>query len=243
MHYTLYVCGIDALKQLSFYFYSWYMNEFPGEMTALFIDVRFAYSGKVVSVRKRPGDAVNKGECLASLDRKLLQIELDKQLAQYEKTRADFEIFTVKNGPGPDSDDLLKYQRQIKQADLNASVKDIETAKSKMDQADIFSPVKGIVITLEGLVPGINITPASNLVTILDLDSLFFALEVPQEELFQFQTSRQMKMTFAGVQKSYLGTQKLPVSGKNGKFILPVFLEETAGLYSGMKGTATFQLD
>jgi multidrug resistance efflux pump len=219
------------------------MNEFPGEIAASFIDIRFAYSGLVGRVHKRPGDAIKKGECIASLDRKFLQIELDKQLAQYEKTRADFEIFSQKNGPGPDTDDTTKYQRQIKQAELNAAVNDIETAKYKMDQADIYSPVNGIVIDTQGLVSGMNITPASNPVTILDLESLYFALEVPQEELFQFATERQMKMTFPGVQKEYIGTQRLPTKGKNGKFILPVTISDTSGLYPGMSGTASFKLD
>jgi multidrug efflux pump subunit AcrA (membrane-fusion protein) len=219
------------------------MNEFPGEITASFIDIRFAYSGLISRVNKRIGDHVHCRECIASLDRKILQIELDKEQAQYEKVHADFEIFVNKNGPGPDTDDVIKYLRQSKQADVNAAQKDIETAKSKMNQADIFSPVNGIVIDLSGLVAGINITPASNPVTILDLDSLVFALEVPQEELFQFATERNMKMTFPGIQNTYIGTQRLPTSGKNGKFILPVTLQDSTGLYPGMKGQATFKLD
>lgn len=67
-----------------------------GAVIADLIEVRFAYSGKVVSVRKKRGDAVKIWEGIASLDRKILQTELDRQLADYEKVRAQFEIFNIK---------------------------------------------------------------------------------------------------------------------------------------------------
>ncbi len=219
------------------------MNEFSCETVASFIDIRFAYAGRVSSVTKHIGDSVKKGEIIATLERKLLQVDLDKQLADYEKVRADFELFSLKHGKGPDSDDVIKYMRQIQQAELNSAVKDIESAKFRMDQADMVSPVNGILIDTQGLVAGLYITPASNPVTILDLDSLLCNVEVPQEELFQFISERMMKMSFGGVDDTFTGTQKLPTFGKNGKFILPIKLTSTDHLYPGMKGQATFKLD
>lgn len=219
-----------------------YMNEFNGEIIASFIDVRFAYSGTVTRVNKHIGDHVKKGDLIAVLDKKVLQVELDKQLADYEKIRADFELFTIKHGKD-NADDTIKYLRQKAQAELNSAVKDIENAKYKMDQADMYSPVEGIVIDTQGLVVGLNITPASNPVKILDLRSLLFAIDVPQEELFQFATERTMKMSFDGIKETFTGKQKLPTYGKNGKFTLPITIENPSGLYPGMKGQATFKLD
>ncbi|PIQ70389.1 hypothetical protein COV89_00755, partial [Candidatus Shapirobacteria bacterium CG11_big_fil_rev_8_21_14_0_20_40_12] len=57
---------------------------FTGEIKARIIEVRFGLSGKVATVAKKAGDSVQKGNLLAALDRKILQTELDKQLADFE---------------------------------------------------------------------------------------------------------------------------------------------------------------
>lgn len=219
------------------------MNEFSGEITASFLDIRFAYAGLVSGVFKLNGDEITQGETIARLDRKLLQIELDKQLAAYEKIRADFELFSLKNGSGPDTQDTTKYLRQKTQAELNAAVKDIEMAKFKMDQSDMLCPVHGIVIDTQGLTAGLFITPASSPIIVLNLESLVFEMEIPQEELFQFINEREMKITFPGLGDPFVGKQKLPTRGKKGLFTIPIPLKQTAVLYPGMTGVATFKLD
>ena len=50
-------------------------NKFAGQIKGRTIEARFAFSGKLVALRKNIGDSVSKGEVLASLDRKLLQLE------------------------------------------------------------------------------------------------------------------------------------------------------------------------
>jgi hypothetical protein len=55
-------------------------------------------------------------------------MELDRQLADYEKARAEFELHILKAGKEPGNDED-KYQRQIKQAQLNAAVKEVEPVK------------------------------------------------------------------------------------------------------------------
>jgi multidrug resistance efflux pump len=194
----------------------------------------------VSRVYKQAGDKIKTGDIIASLDRKLLQVELDKQLADYEKVRADFELFHIKHGS--ESDDTTKFLRIKQQAELNSSVKDTESAKFKMDQADMRSPVQGILIDTQGLTAGLYITPASNPVLVLDLDSLVFQMEVPQSELFQFKEERTMKIMFPGLTESFTGKQKLPTHGKNGKFLIPIPLH-SEHLYPGMKGEASFKLD
>ncbi|MBU1127146.1 HlyD family secretion protein, partial [Patescibacteria group bacterium] len=103
---------------------------FKGNVSAKIIEVRFALSGKTSKILKKTGDTVRKGELLASLDKGILQTNLDRQLADYEKTRADFEIFNLKNPQI--SDDLSKYLKTEKQAQLNASVKEVELAKIRL---------------------------------------------------------------------------------------------------------------
>lgn len=218
------------------------MNEFSGEVTAEFIDIRFAFSGKVSHVFKHQGEAVKKGESIALLDKKLLQIELDKELADYEKARADFDLFTQKHGQ-ENADDTIKFLRTKQQSELNVAVKNSELAKIRIDQSELISPVDGIVADTHGIAPGLFVTPASNPITVLNLETLVFVIEVPQEELFQFKEERQMKIILNGVKEPLFGIQRLPTHGKKGQFLIPIPITAQDFIFPGMTGQATFKVD
>lgn len=211
-------------------------KQFHGTITTDLIEVRFAFSGTVSSVRKKPGDPVKRGEVIASLDRKFLQTELDRQLADYEKTRAAFELFRIKYGEG--GDDTVKYLRQEVQASLNTSVKEVELAKYKMDQADLFCPVNGTIIDLGGLVSGLNVTPASNPVTVASRDGMRFVFAVEQENLSGFLKPTKATIHIQGVKREIKGETLVPSIGKNGQFDIIITLSDPSDLLPGMKGTA-----
>ena len=129
-------------------------NPYKGNIAADTIEVRFAFSGKVARILKKPGDRVRAGELLASLETKVLQAELDKELADYERVRAEFEIFAVKvRDP---QTDIEKFEKTRMQSLLNAAVKAVELAKYRMDQTALASPVEGIVVSDDGLRPGMQ---------------------------------------------------------------------------------------
>lgn len=208
-------------------------KKLEGVVVSDLIDVRFAYSGKVVSVRKKRGDAVKIWEGIASLDRKILQNELDRQLADYEKVRAQFEIFNIKHQGG---DDTTKFLRQEAQAELNASVKEVELAKYKLDQADLISPVNGTVVDLGGLVAGLNVTPSSNPVKIVDSESLRFRFVVHQDDLDEFMKPQKVNVALGKTDRT--ATTIVPVWGKDGQFEIDTTIDDIKGLLPGMKGEA-----
>lgn len=197
-------------------------------------DVRFAFSGKVVSVNKKIGDAIAQWERIASLDTKMLQTELDLELSDYEKVRAEFEIFNLKNGQG--GDDVVKFLRTEKQASLNASVKQVELSKMKMDQAVLLSPVAGFVMDMGGLVPGIYITPASATVKIADMTTLHIHCDIPQKDLPMLEKFTSAVAEFPGFSKKYTGTVAPVVFGKDGIFSCTMKLDDSVGLLPGMVG-------
>ncbi len=206
-------------------------KKLKGVVVSDVIEVRFAYSGKIVSVRKKRGETVKIWEGIASLDRKILQTELDRQLADYEKVRAQFEIFNIKHQGG---DDTTKFLRQEAQAELNASVKEVELAKYKLDQADLISPVNGTVVDLGGLVAGLNVTPSSNPVKILDSESLRFRFQIDQDDLAEFLEPKKIRIKLGKIDRS--AATLVPVIGKDGKFEIEAIFEDRSGLLPGMKG-------
>lgn len=210
------------------------MSSFVGEVKGKFVDVRFGLSGKVSGVQVQNGDVVKKWDPLASLDRKILQTELDRQLADFEKTRSEFEVFNQKN-PNPQSD-LDKYLKVGKQADLNASVKEVELSKMRLDMCDLVSPIDGVIVDDGGLVPGLFITPSNSPLKIFDVESLYFEFEVEQKDVKEFAEEKEISINFEEL-GDYAGkTKKVYADGK--KFIVKVLMDKKDNLLPGMKGNA-----
>jgi multidrug resistance efflux pump len=183
---------------------------FAGDVVGQQVDVRFAFSGAIQQVNKRQGDQVKKGEVLAILDKKLLQNELDKQLADYEKSRADFEIFNQKN-PNP-ADEITKYLKVTQQAQLNGAVKDVELAKLRLDQCELKSPIDGVIMDDGGCVPGIYVTPSAGAYKIVSLEKLRLMVELDQNELSYFRSKLEVKVAFEGIGE-FQAVTELPIPG------------------------------
>ncbi len=211
-------------------------NVYKGKVKARVIELRFATSGKLANLFKKRGDTAKKGELIASLDKKLLQTELDKQLGDYEKVRADFEIFNLQKGEP--KDDITKYLKAEKQAELNVSVKEVELAKGRLDQADLFSPVEGIIIDDSDLVAGIYITPASSPIKVLDISSYFFEIEIEQKDFQKFSKSQSMKIKIPGINKVFSGNSKPIISSPDLKLRVGIEIKDAEGLIIGLEGEA-----
>jgi multidrug resistance efflux pump len=208
-------------------------NTFKGIVKCRVIEVRFGTSGKVVSVAKKIGDSVKKGEILASLDRKSFQMELDRQLTDYERVRAEFEIFNLEKGEP--KDDVARFLKTQKQSQLNASVKDVELAKVKMDMADLFSPIEGLIVDDSNIVAGIYVTPSSNPFKIAE-NKFFLEMEVDQEDVALFMESQKLAVKIAGLDKVIETTSSLPVlPGSKGRFVVKADLVDSSGLLSGLE--------
>lgn len=201
-----------------------------GTVVADEIEVRYAFSGKVATVKKRRGDVVKKGEVLAVLDTKLLQMELDLQLADYERRRAEFEIFNKKNTGG---DDFVMFSKKIEQAQLNSSVREVEMAKAKLDLAVLTSPVNGMVVDDGGNRVGLNISPASNAFKILDLDFMTFRVEMNAKEAEDWLFSGKVKAKIAGREIAGKFDGVFP---DGARFVVDVILDNWEGLAMGMTG-------
>lgn len=213
------------------------MASYDGVIKARIVEVRFAVAGKIVGVNKGVGTKVTKWELIASLDRKILQMELDRQLADFEKVRADFEIFNQKN-PDPQSA-VDKYLKTEKQALLNASVKDVELSKARLDMVDLFSPIDGLILDDSGIVVGINVTPAGSAIKIVDTSSYFFEFEIEQKDIPFFSEVKEGKVEFPGIEMETMGkTGGIIADGKN--FYVRVLIPDNRGILLGLNGKINF---
>ena len=126
--------------------------------------MRFYQGGTVVWVGVKKGDIVKKGQGLAKLDDKLDKIDLDIDLANYRRARAEFEDVARKL-PSPQNEEE-KGVKEIAQAKLDVAVKKVEKQKYMMDKLTLVSPVNGEIVDDSDLVAGMNITPSGFPMTI-----------------------------------------------------------------------------
>lgn len=216
---------------------------FTGKIVGRIVEARFAFGGRIDKVFKRTGDKVKSGEILASLDRNQLQIELDRQLAGFEKTRADFEIFNQKH-PDPINEEVTKYLKVGEQAQLNSTVKDVELAKLRLDQCDLVSPISGVILDDSGNCPGIYVTPSSFAFKIITLQKLQLILETDQTELSFFRTEKAVKVIIDGIGE-FNGQSRLPIPGlvtgkDEPKFEIRIDLPENELFLPGMAAKVSF---
>lgn len=211
-----------------------------GVVRAEIVEVRFAFSGRVSSLHVHPGDLVKPGTILAQLDKKILQTELDKELADYERTRADFEIFVKKMGEP--KDDLSKYEKVQKQSLLNASVKSVELCKYRLDESTLSSPLRGIIMATQGLHPGLYITPGANPIRIIDLDTLEFAAQVTWKEVNSLRPGTGYLLIVEGYAESIPAVLKpfLPPENPKDKPELCFSFSSQNLIYPGLPGTISW---
>lgn len=198
-------------------------KKFVGQITAEIVELRFATSGKLVGLYKKLGDYITRGQVIASLDKKILQLELDQKLADNKLVRADF--------------DAGKGQKNILQADLDTSVRDVELAKYKLDLADLLSPVPGQIIDLGGNVVGLNITPSANAVKIVRTDNLIFRIKINPEEVHLFlNPAVSQPIDFPKIGKKLFAKSGLPYPNTNFDYFVDFSVEDYNGVPVGLEG-------
>ena len=190
-------------------------RKFEGHVIAEVLELRFASSGKLVSLPKKLGDFINKGEIIASLDKKLLQLELDQKLADSM---------------------VIRNKKIMVQADLDASVRDVELAKYKLDQTDLYDPCNGQIIDLGGNAVGLNITPSANAIKIIRND-LIFQVKIKPEEVHLFNNpALELPIDFPKLGKKLFAKPSLPHPNDKFEYLVDFILSDSKNIPLSIEG-------
>lgn len=159
----------------------------PGKIIAeKQVSIKFKTSGRISWVGVKEGDSVKKDQVIASLDKAELEKAFKKEINDYMSERWDFEQTQDDNQENRDRHlvtDTIKRTLEKAQWDLESAVLDLEISKLTVDHATIFSPIDGIVTSIDQPIAGVNITPATAVFTITDPDSVYFQAEADEEEV------------------------------------------------------------
>ncbi len=170
------------------------MAEFTGKVVSSnLISLRFAEGGKLNSLKCHPGQIVKKRDLLASLDPKPVQTQLDIELADFRRTRAEFDQLTRQIPIAKTEDE--KTKKEIAQSKLDVSVKTVEKYKLQLDDLNLYSPADAVIIDSGGLIEGINITPSGFPIILAPLDSAVFECLVSEDNFYQLQPNQKAKVS------------------------------------------------
>lgn len=158
--------------------------------------LRFQTSGLLTWVGVKEGDYVKKFQTIASLDKKDLQNRMSQLLNTYSKTRSDFEQTQADNkdwqtdGMTDEARDTVKRSISKYQMDLNNSVLNVEAQALTIKYASLWTPIEGLVTSVDAPLAGQNITPATATYTVVNPKTVFFSATADQTEVTKFKVGQ-----------------------------------------------------
>lgn len=163
-------------------------------------DLKFQTGGRLAWVGVKEGDQVKKWQAIASLDKRLLQKSLQKELNDYMNERWNFqgdrETYLVT------TDNLDKYslsnaaRRVLEKAqfDLNNAVLDVEIQSLTNEYAVISAPFDGLIVKLNQPNPGINTYITDVIAQIVDPLTIYFSAEVDELDISKIREGQEAEI-------------------------------------------------
>lgn len=176
------------------------------------VNLRFQTSGRLSWVGVKVGDRVKKYQALASLDQRDLKNRLQKYLNAYASTRLEFDRskevnwnkqFDLSESIRKEAELLLKQN----QYSLEQTVLDVEYQNLLLEYANLYSPIDGIVTKVETPIQGVNITPTSSEIEIVNPETLYFQALADQTEVINLSEKQRGKIIFDSFANKEIETQ------------------------------------
>lgn len=191
------------------------------------VSLRFQTSGLLTWVGVKEGDFVKKYQSLASLDKRDLQNSMSKLLNTYSKTRWDFEQAQDDNKNWRTTGMTDEARRAVErtldkyQFDLNNSVLSVESQALALKYATLWTPIEGLVTSIDAPVAGQNITPATATFEVVNPKTIYFSATADQAEVIKFKVGQKGNIILDAFEDEVIeGTVEsisfIPKSGESG---------------------------
>ncbi len=145
-------------------------------------NLRFQNAGKLVWVGVKVGDRVKKYQAIASLDKEQLKKSLQTQFNNYRTNLSQFWDTQDKYKDMVISDTIQRILDRT-QYSLDNTVINYEISDMAIKEATLYSPIAGVVTSVDQPLTGTNITPTTASFTIINPESVYFKAEIDQAEV------------------------------------------------------------
>jgi HlyD family secretion protein len=164
--------------------------------------LQFQTSGKLVWVGVKEGDSVSSGQVIASLDQHSLRKNLEKDLKDFSTQRLSLDQFRDDNKnsnigqPNKYLTDQLTRLAQQDQNSLDKSILNVELDSLSLELANLVSPISGIITHIDQPVAGVNITPATARILVVNPQNLYLLGTVDQQDIAKIKQEARAKIVF-----------------------------------------------
>lgn len=147
-------------------------------------------SGNILRLLFQPGDNVRKGQTLAIIDSRLLQLDLEKSVFNVSKLKYDLQTYTELLEGNATTREQVDDIRQSYTEAVNLS----QQLRRQITDADIKAPTDGMIASKaveEGMFVGIG----TELASIVDLSQLKVRIYLTEAEVYQVETGQTVRLT------------------------------------------------
>ncbi|MBI4004518.1 efflux RND transporter periplasmic adaptor subunit [Candidatus Roizmanbacteria bacterium] len=209
--------------------------------------LRFKSSGRIAWVGVKEGDTVKKYQVIATQDQREIKKDLQKELNDYAKERADFD--QSKDDNKVVTSDKIKRILEQAQYDLNNTVIDVELENLSLEYSNLVSPIDGIVTKVMAPNAGVHTTPTQAEFVVINPATLYFSAVADQTEVVKLNEGKTGSITLDSfADKTITGTISsiafTPKEGESGTvYEVKLQLEDKGLPYRmGMTGDVSFIL-
>lgn len=146
------------------------------------VELKFPLAGKLAYLAVKKNDRVQKWSYIGSLDKEELQKKLTKALRDYSKERDNFDQDIQVTYKDQALTDTIKRILEKNQWDLDKAVLDVELADIAQRNADLYSPIAGVVTQVHTH-EGTSVISTTPIVTIEDPDKMVFMAKIGEADI------------------------------------------------------------
>ncbi len=216
--------------------------------------LKFQSSGQLAWVGVKESDWVKKWQGVASLDKRTVEKSLQKELNNFLKTRWDFEanrevwLVTTDNLDRYTLSSAARRVLEKSQFDVNNAVLDVEIQAVAAELSTLIAPFDGLVVDVAEPNAGVNVSPTSEIMTIVDPQSVYFEVLVDELLISKVKVGQLVEVTLDAypdesfqAQVRQMGFVSVPLLGGGMGYVVKVDLPnppEALRYKLGMNGDA-----
>ena len=147
-------------------------------------------SGRILNVRIKTGDRINKYEIVAEVDKSTAEAEYNLAEVSYQKAKRDFERFQNLFEEG----NLSESEVENFKLNLVSAEAQFKLAEKQLDDKNITSPIDGVLYA-KYIQEGSTVAPGSLIANIIDISRLKVIVDVPSGEILKITRGQKANIT------------------------------------------------
>ncbi len=211
-------------------------------------ELRFQTSGKLVYLPFKEGDRVQQGQVVAQLDIAKLQANLRQQEQDFIAAKAASEKLYNDQGASTAESFDEKVKRTAVDATQNKAYDAVVKARQDIADAMLVTPISGVITHIDTPTVGVNITPATSTIEIVDPESLLFEANIDEVDVGLLSLGQTANIaldafpdaTFSG-KISYISYSSQVSGGGATVFPVQITFNEPETLRIGLNGDVTIE--